>query len=99
MTRAVSQLLASILLIASTASAEVVRIEVRSRADLAGGKSFGLAGPYEKLAGTIYFAVDPANPANRIITDIEFAPTNESGKVEFHSDFFLIKPKDIERGN
>ena len=99
MTRAVPQLLVSILLIPSTASAEVVRIEVRSRADVAGGKFFGLAGPYEKLAGTIYFAVDPANSANGIIADIEFAPRNESGKVEFHSDFFLIKPKDIERGN
>ncbi|RPI53578.1 MAG: hypothetical protein EHM55_13420 [Acidobacteria bacterium] len=76
-----------------------MRIEVRSRADLIEGKPFGAAGPYEKLAGRIYFEVDPANPANTIITDIDKAPRNARGRVEFSSDFFLIKPKEIERGN
>ena len=99
MTRTASPLLAFIFLVTSAASAEVVRIEVASRADLAGGKPFGLAGPYEKLVGTIYFAVDPGNSANRIITDIDFAPRNAAGQVEFHSDFFPIKPKDVTRGN
>ena len=80
-------------------SAEVVRIDVQSRGDIAGGESFGAAGPFEKITGRIYFAVDPALPANRIITDIDKAPRNAAGKVEFSSDFFLIKPKRIERGN
>jgi hypothetical protein len=79
--------------------AEVVRIEVKSRADLLPGKSFGSAGPYEKLSGKIYFAVDPRNSANRIIADIDKAPTNAAGKVEFSSDFYMIKPKDLSRGN
>ena len=99
MTRIVSALLTLILLTASSVSAEVVRIDVTSRTDLAGGKSFGLAGPYEKIAGTIYFEVDPANPTNRIISDINLAPRNTAGQVEFHSDFFLIKPKDVRHGN
>ena len=92
-------ILLTVLCLASTADAEVVRIEVRYRMDLAGGKWFGLAGPYEKIVGTIYFAVDPDNSANRIVTDIALAPRNADGLVEFHSDFFLIKPKDVERGN
>src|SRR5215467_14944969 len=79
--------------------AEVVRIEVKSRTDLLAGKSFGSAGAYEKLSGKIYFAVDPRNSANRIITDIDNAPQNASGKVEFSSDFYLIKQKDESRGN
>src|SRR5438093_12895522 len=86
-------------LAAMPASAEVVRIEVQSRADLVGGQPFGAAGPYEKLSGKIYFAVDPALPANRIVTDLDKAPRNAAGKVEFSSDFFLIKPKRIEQGN
>ena len=98
MTRTLLTLL-TVLCLASTADAEVVRIEVRYRVDLAGGRWFGLAGPYEKLVGTIYFAVDPENPANGIITDIALAPRNADGLVEFHSDFFLIKPKDVGRGN
>ena len=96
MTRTIGTLLTLLCLAVSAADAEVIRIEVRLRADLAGGMSFGLAGPYEKLVGTIYFAVDPDNPANQIITDIALAPRNADGLVEFHSDFFLIKPKDVE---
>jgi hypothetical protein len=80
-------------------AAEVVRVEVRSRADLLEGKPFGTSGPYEKLAGRIYFEVDPSNDANKIITDIDKAPRNARGRVEFSADFFLMKPKQIERGN
>src|SRR5256712_8330439 len=86
-------------LTAMPVSAEVVRIEVTSRADLVGGHPFGAAGPYEKLSGKIFFAVDPSLPANRIVADIDKAPRNAAGKVEFSSDFFLIKPKNIARGN
>jgi hypothetical protein len=97
-----SRIFAAILFVSvawSPAVAEVVRIEVQSRTDLIGGKPFGATGPYEKLSGRIYFEVDPANDANRIITDIDKAPRNARGRVEFFSDFFLIKPKQIERGN
>ncbi len=80
-------------------SAEVVRIEVQSRGDLVGGQPFGAAGPYEKIAGKIFFAADPSLTANRIITDIDKAPRNAAGKVEFSSDFYLIKPKNIAKGN
>ena len=82
-----------------SATAEVVRVEVRSRTDLVGGESFGKAGPYEKIAGVIHFAVDPNNAANRIITDIDLAPRNADGMVEFRSDFFMLKPVDMSRGN
>jgi len=92
-------LVAALLLFAAPAWADVVRIEVKSRADLLAGRSFATTGPYEKLIGTLHFAVDPRNPANRIITDLDKAPRNASGLVEFASDFFLIKPKDPARGN
>lgn len=89
----------ALLLLTAPAGAEVVRIEVTSRADVLAGKAFGAAGAYEKLAGRIYFSVDPKNAANHIITDIAKAPLNASGRVEFSSDFYLIKPKDVARGN
>ena len=98
-TRTIATLLTLLCLATSTADAKVVRIEVQYRMDLAGGIWYGLAGPYEKIVGTIYYAVDPDNPANGIITDIAFAPRNAEGLVEFHSNFFLIKPKDVTRGN
>jgi hypothetical protein len=89
----------ALLLLAAPVHAEVVRIEVKSRADILAGQSFGTTGPYEKISGRIYFAVDPRNSANQIITDIDKAPKNAAGKVEFSSDFYLIKPKDAARGN
>src|SRR5437762_6901007 len=94
-----SKALILVALTAAPVSAEVVRIDVASRSDLAGGMTFGPAGPYEKLSGKIYFAVDPALPANRIVADIDKAPRNAAGRVEFSADFFVIKPKRIERGN
>src|SRR3954465_893116 len=86
-------------IVPAPASAEVVRIEVQSRSDLVAGRPFGAAGAYEKIAGKIFFAADPSLPANRIVADIDKAPRNTAGNIEFSSDFFLIKPKDITRGN
>ena len=94
-----SNVMVLVALAAAPVSAEVVRIEVTSRVDLVGGQPFGAAGPYEKLTGKILFAVDPSLPANRIIADIDRAPRNAAGKLEFSSDFFLIKPKQITKGN
>jgi len=80
-------------------SAEVVRVEVQSRSDLLAGQPFGAAGPYEKIAGKAFFAVDPSVPANKIVADLDKAPRNAAGKVEFSSDFYIIKPKNIAKGN
>jgi hypothetical protein len=88
-----------VLLVAASAHAEVVRVEVTSRADVLAGRSFGAAGAFETIVGRIFFAVDPRNPVNQIITDIDKAPRNAAGRVEFSSDFYLIKPKDPARGN
>jgi hypothetical protein len=82
-----------------TVSAEVTRIEISSRQDVLGGKAFGTAGAYEKLAGKVYFAVSPENTHNRIIADLDKAPRNSQGKVEFSADLFILKPKDPSRGN
>jgi len=79
--------------------ARLIGVETNQRAELLGGRSFGLAGAYEKITGKIRFAADPSNPANRIITDIDLAPRNENGEVEFAADFYLLKPKDVRRGN
>lgn len=83
----------------SWSHAELVRVQVTSRVDVLHGTSFGAAGPYEKIWGKAYFAIDPAHPRNRIIADIALAPRNRDGKVEFSADLFILKPKDPTRGN
>ena len=79
--------------------AGVTRVEITSRQDVLGGKAFGTVGAYEMLAGKVYFAVDPNNPYNKIIADIDKAPRNSEGKVEFSADLWILTPKDSARGN
>jgi hypothetical protein len=86
-------------LFAARAPAEVTRIDVETRADVADGAAYGLAGAYEKIAGRLHFAVDPELPANAIIRDIGYAAVNDRGLVEFSADFYLLKPKDIAHAN
>jgi hypothetical protein len=49
--------------------------------------------------GKVYFEVDPQNPHNRVIVDLDKASRDEQGKVEFASDLYILKPKDLNRGN
>jgi hypothetical protein len=87
------------LLLAGPVHARVSRVEIKSRADVAGGKAFGLAGAYEKLVGKVYFEVDPQNANNRVIVDVDKAPRNQRGAVGFASDLYILRPKDLNRGN
>src|SRR5262245_41319033 len=77
---------------AAPARADVTRVEITTRVDIAGSS-------YEKLAGTVYFAVDPKNPHNAIVVDLDKAPRNAAGLVEFSSDFYVLRPKDPARSN
>jgi hypothetical protein len=74
-------------------------IELSDRTDVLGGKAFGNAGPYERLVGKAYFQVDPANPANAVIVDVDRAPRNEKGMVAFSADLYVMKPRDPKTGN
>jgi hypothetical protein len=85
--------------LAAPASAEVTRVSIASRAVVANGMWFGAAGPYEKIAGTVYFELDPADPHNRAITDIDLAPRNARGRVEFSADLFILAPQDPARAS
>jgi hypothetical protein len=82
------------------AQARITRIEITSaQSPTFEGRSFGSVGQYEKLRGRAYGELDPLNPRNAIITDIERAPRNGNGKVEYSMDIFILKPIDLSRGN
>jgi hypothetical protein len=82
-----------------SAHAEVTRVEIASRADILGGKSFGNVGAYEKIVGKVYFSIDPTHPRNVAIVDLDKAPRNAAGHVTFSADLYVIAPKDVARGN
>ena len=86
MSRTVRRFVVSALLLAASvvpAAAEVTRVAITSRAVVANGQWFGAAGPYEKISGTVFFELDPADPHNQAITDIDKAPRNARGASSF----------------
>src|SRR5215469_2751244 len=88
-----------VVFLAPILEARVVRVDVRSRSDVLNGKSFGDAGPYERITGRVYFSVAVANPHNKRIVDLGNAVNLKRGEVEFSADFIALRPKDPHKGN
>jgi hypothetical protein len=83
----------------SYAMAEVTRIEIETRTDVLAGKAFGDTGPYEEIVGKVYYSLDPDNPRNKSIADLDKAPRDAAGRVAFVADLFVLVPKDKSHGN
>ncbi|MEO8049887.1 MAG: alpha/beta hydrolase domain-containing protein [Acidobacteriota bacterium] len=54
---------------------------------------------YQKLTGHVYGELDPKLPLNAIITDIDLAPRNAHGLVEYSATFTIIKPADMSKAS
>jgi hypothetical protein len=77
----------------------VARIEITRRESFANGTAFGQTGPYEKLVGIAYLELDPADPHNAAIFDLDKTPRNARGMVEASTDLYILKPVDMALGN
>jgi hypothetical protein len=86
-------------LISARTEARLTRIVITSQVVVAGGAAFGAAGAYEKLTGTAYFEVDPGNPHNAVVFDLDKAARNAAGKVEFSADLVLLRPVDMSKAS
>jgi hypothetical protein len=86
-------------LLATLAQPAVDRIYIKERTDVAGGASFGSVGPYERITATAVFRIDPKLKQNRSIVDLDLAPVDAEGLVEFTSDLLVLKPRDPAKGN
>ena len=64
-----------------------------------GGASFGTVGQYELIQGTFTGEVDPSNPQNAVIVDIQNAPRNAKGLVTYSADFQIFRPIKLSSGN
>ena len=93
-------MIAFVLVVAvGAAEARVVRIVIEETRPFANGRSFGSAGPFERLDGTVHMEIDPADPLNALIVNVSKAPRNERGLVEFAARFYIIKPVKMASGN
>lgn len=87
------------LLVWAPAAAEVTKVTVTTREVVADGAAFGKSGAYEKLVGTIEFAIDPAHPRNQIIAGLSRAPRDADGRVRFTSTLHVLRPVNGALGN
>ncbi len=97
----VAALLATgVLSVAPDAHARITQIQILKRAPAFGGYAFPGVGPYEVITGIATGEVNPANPQNALITDIQLAtPKNANGTVGYQHNFYMLKPLDLNKGN
>ena len=77
----------------------ITRLVIQKREPFAGGHEFPITGAYEKLVGKLYGEVAPQHRLNRSIVNLDKAPRNRRGRVEYSSDLFILKPLDMARSN
>src|SRR5437660_10980636 len=88
-------LAAGAMLAATAADARITKIVVDtalSQNPTFGGYSWPGVGQYEKIIGTAYGEVNPHSRRNSVIVDVELAPRNSRGNVEYSFDFYILKP-------
>jgi len=82
------------------ASAEIKRIEIISTVAISNDTDqSNEIGAYELVTGRAFGAVDPRDPLNALITDIQNAPRNSEGLVDYETKFTLAKPKDMDKAS
>jgi hypothetical protein len=91
--------LCALALAAAPAGARLTEITVAAVEPFAGGARFGATGAYERVKGTFKGELDPADARNRVIVNLDKAPRNAAGRVEYEADFYLLRPVDAARGS
>ena len=81
------------------AHGRLTRLEIQQREVVAEGMKFGERGPYERLTGVAHFEVDPDDPHNRVVFDLDKASRNGRGRVEFSADMVILKPVDAAKAS
>lgn len=87
---------AALLAAAAPAEARVVRIVVDDMQPLA--PATGQAIAYEQISGRAFGEIDPTDPLNGIIQDIELGK-DADGKVRYTASFVLTKPVDMNNAS
>jgi hypothetical protein len=92
--------LALTLALARDANARVIKLNItKTESPTFSGASFGAVGTYTMFLGNITGEVDPDDPQNAVIVDIEKAPRQPDGMVQYSSDFQIIMPTNPALGN
>ena len=86
--------------LAPAAEARITHIVIDSvETAINGGQVFGAAGTFDRIRGRAYGELDPSDPANTIIQDLDRAPRNARGNVEYNASFSMVKPTDMSKAS
>jgi hypothetical protein len=77
----------------------VESLKVTSTTAYEDGRTWGEAGRYDVVRGTVTFALDPMAPANQRIADIRFAERGADELVRAEADFCVLRPSSPDRAN
>ena len=87
------------LLAAPASEARVTKVTISSTTPAFNGRVFGEVGAYEQVRGIAAGELDPSDPLNAVITDIELAPRNAQGRVAYTATFTMLKPMDMSKAS
>ena len=74
-------------------------VEIEHKTTFANGIDFGGSGCYQRLSGRVRLAIDPEVQENSAVIDLDLAPRNAAGQVEFDADLCILRPDHLEQGN
>src|SRR5712692_535364 len=91
------------------AQARIIEIRIDAIEPFADGQSFGAAGSYVRIRGVAKGELDPKASEHAVIVDLDEAPVNARGMVDYEVDLFILRPvvptkgmlfyEDVNRGN
>lgn len=85
---------------AGPAQARLKKIQITTKeSPTFGAYSWPGVGQYEKIVGKAFGELDPKDSKNSVIVDLQLAPKNANGKVDYSFDFYILKPIDLAKGN
>jgi hypothetical protein len=96
---AVAVLVFAPMLGAGAARAAVTELHLGKPEAFVDNYAFGGVGPYVRIRGTVKGELDPNAPDNKVIADIDKAPRNERGMVEYETDVYILRPADPKKGS
>ena len=87
------------LLVATAAEARITEIKLDAVEPFADNRAFGETGSYVRIKGVAKGELDPKAPDHAAIVDLDKAPRNARGLVEYEVDIFILRPADPAKGN
>ena len=78
---------------------EIVDFSVTRVEPAFGGKAFGKWGRYLRIRGVATGLLDPSDPRNTVIVDLDKAPVDHNGLVKYKVDVVIMRPEQGGNGS